>query len=1455
MRTKFKVKKLTSMVTALVLILSVSLNTAYAAENQLYNNQTVDVTSLASGEAGSWSPIWVDEYDATHMWQRDTVSGNIRNKKEHDVLVKYTIAEKTCNPANKKITYSTECGYYKEEPWITETHEPKLDSNGKQYYTVNKYNYTYSNLCKNCGASYNEKPCVSENGVAISDSSPRGTKCVATGFVFDKYYRFLAPTVTSVIEVNNVKTEAIVTLTTTLPISSSDETIDWFFPPCLVTWWEGGNSNTLNRIDYSPFYTKIEGNKLVTKYKMQLRDYTKKYTGPIYMQEIRSINDGEYVYEMSGTYIGYVGFMQIPTDFTEPTITSTNFTSATTVDGWNGGTTLTIGGTIVGSYSGYITVTDGNEKIISPRKSFIINDDNSYSTSVQLTDIEQAGKNIKIKVEDYFGKSVESTVTTPNIDTKAPVLTNVSSISLNKGWAKEKQVTFELTDSGIGGVETAVNLESNYVKSVETATGEFKQSYTFTGDIYSPKNIIIFFKDKLGNYNTAIKPIDKIDNTPPTITEMSTNTSDLAQSVILTAYANDINKTLNQEGSGNLQYRFYSSNAEINKNNAFLNKWSTGNNVPIYENGTYYVEIKDLVENSIVSEPFKVKNIDSNPPKVDVSFSNSGDGKYKIVTVTAVEEATTTSKMSGLKQNEKGDLDCFSIVSADDNKPIDCAIASSETTTVETPTDEIILYKKAVAQFKTNENKKFVIRVQDNVLNSSLVTVTIDANDIGIIDGIDGENLETTNKYPEWTKGTVKLTAYINDPSYQYSWSWDYTGDLSEYQETKGSWFKGFYGTRNGIASSYHDFCVTENGTYQVVTVDEKGILYSRSTTVSNIDKEAPTCTVTTGDNSIIINASDKASGIDYIMVDGGSLATIQQIYCYGSKDVQVAAKISANSDYKITIYDKAGNISDTITKTISTIEPDSVYYTVTFCNYDGSIIKSELVKEEENATPPTTVTRQGYTFTGWDNTYSNIKQDTKITAQFYDGVSDEYFTVDFCTYDGSILKSQSVKRGESATPPSSVTRDGYIFTGWDKSYSNITGNVVTTAKFVENEASTDEYFTVTFCTYDSSIIKSEKVAKGGNATPPTSVTRDGYTFTGWDKIYSNVQGNVVTTAQFVKGTSDEYFTVVFCNYDDSVLKSESVKKGSNATPPTTVTREGYTFTGWDDGYSNIIKNTTITAQFSEGTSDKYYKVDFCNYDGSVVKSQKVKKGEDATPPTTVTREGYSFMGWDDGYSNITKDRTITAQFVITPSSEKKEATYYTVSFYNFDGSIIKSQTVEKGQDATPPTTVVRDGYTFSGWSNPYSNVQGDVKVVAMFKANVNQETKVQQKATTTTYASGSSTLPKSTTTTEKVKMEEKKEKEPEKKSVMLTEYTAKALPLSISDETLEGNSKEGNDKYQPSINLLQEEDIPSATKGMEKQGGLTGKQIGAIFMLVTIGAGAAFYFLNKKYYWVDLPF
>ena len=207
--------------------------------------------------------------------------------------------------------------------------------------------------------------------------------------------------------------------------------------------------------------------------------------------------------------------------------------------------------------------------------------------------------------------------------------------------------------------------------------------------------------------------------------------------------------------------------------------------------------------------------------------------------------------------------------------------------------------------------------------------------------------------------------------------------------------------------------------------------------------------------------------------------------------------------------------------------------HTVTFKDWNGSVLKTQSVFHGGAATAPANPTRTGYTFTGWDKAFNNVTADLVVTAQY----SANTYTVTFKDWNGTVLKTQQVQYGGAATAPANPTRVGYTFTGWDKAFTNVTANLVVTAQYSINT------YTVTFKDWNGTVLKTQQVQYGGAATAPANPTRTGYTFTGWDKAFTNVTANLVVTAQYVQ--NEPVSTPVPSDAPQIVVESKTTSAGS----------------------------------------------------------------------------------------------------------------------------------------------------------------------------------------------------------------------------------------------------------------------------------------------------------------------
>lgn len=152
-----------------------------------------------------------------------------------------------------------------------------------------------------------------------------------------------------------------------------------------------------------------------------------------------------------------------------------------------------------------------------------------------------------------------------------------------------------------------------------------------------------------------------------------------------------------------------------------------------------------------------------------------------------------------------------------------------------------------------------------------------------------------------------------------------------------------------------------------------------------------------------------------------------------------------------------------------------------------------------------------------------------------------------------------------------------------------------------------------------------------------------------------------------------------------------------NATSYSYVLGKSGTYSFYAMAY-NSTGNSGWTSDCRSCTSHDPVTVKFMDWDGSVLKTQTVDYGMSATAPSIPSRKGYDFQGWNGLYTGVTKDSVVKALYKIKT---------YTVNFLDKSGKILKSEKVNYGSNATPPTdTNAPTGYEFHGWSSEaYKNV------------------------------------------------------------------------------------------------------------------------------------------------------
>jgi uncharacterized repeat protein (TIGR02543 family) len=104
-----------------------------------------------------------------------------------------------------------------------------------------------------------------------------------------------------------------------------------------------------------------------------------------------------------------------------------------------------------------------------------------------------------------------------------------------------------------------------------------------------------------------------------------------------------------------------------------------------------------------------------------------------------------------------------------------------------------------------------------------------------------------------------------------------------------------------------------------------------------------------------------------------------------------------------------------------------------------------------------------------------------------------------------------------------------------------------------------------------------------------------------------------------------------------------------------------------------------------------------------------------------LSKKGYTFTGWntnENGKGVFYKAGDTFSIYCDTTLYAVWKINSYKVRFEDWDGSLIKEETVHYGSAASAPADPRRTGYTFSGWNQEYGFISGDTAVTAQYKIN-----------------------------------------------------------------------------------------------------------------------------------------
>lgn len=279
-------------------------------------------------------------------------------------------------------------------------------------------------------------------------------------------------------------------------------------------------------------------------------------------------------------------------------------------------------------------------------------------------------------------------------------------------------------------------------------------------------------------------------------------------------------------------------------------------------------------------------------------------------------------------------------------------------------------------------------------------------------------------------------------------------------------------------------------------------------------------------------------------------------------------------------------------------------------------------------------------------------------------------------------------------------------------STSPISGNLLKGVYFCNNKRPNSKDAITKFDSNTMRVLGKTKDGKLGFVSSSEDLTEyDGVLYLPANQSYLPVtQGaasefTIVTESEFNAAVASRSYTITFV-LDGTVVKTEELKPGDEVVAPEVPTKEGYTFAGWDNLPKTMpASNITVTGTYTVNTYTLTYQVD-----GVTVEEQKVAYGMAITPIAAPVREGHTFSGWQGVPATMpARDVVVTGTFSLNN---------YNI-YYVVDGAPYKTVVAAYGSSISPIEEPVKEGYTFSGWSQmPATMPARDITVEGTFKVN-----------------------------------------------------------------------------------------------------------------------------------------
>lgn len=382
-----------------------------------------------------------------------------------------------------------------------------------------------------------------------------------------------------------------------------------------------------------------------------------------------------------------------------------------------------------------------------------------------------------------------------------------------------------------------------------------------------------------------------------------------------------------------------------------------------------------------------------------------------------------------------------------------------------------------------------------------------------------------------------------------------------------------------------------------------------------------------------------------------------------------------------------------------------------------------------------------GKEFSGWKYNEGSLPISMPAKNMRVDGGFNQVeFKVSYYV-DGVLNYEVNVNVG-FAIPVYAQEKTGYSFSGWvvtDGSDQSPLPETMPAHDLKVYGSFNINSYTITFNTNGGNRIQPITLEFGTAFAFPDDPIRLGYTFTGWDKEFTEIPAENVT----VNATWNiNQYTIVFNTNGGNEISSITQNYGTAITKPANPVKTGYTFAGWDKAIPSTMpaEDMAITASWSINQYTIYFDTD----GGSEISAITQDYGTAIIKPISPVRTGYKFVGWDITIPSTmpAANITITAIWDLYTSNISYDINSTTtvngesmLGEFNTRGSITSvSYNVTQLNDADAVT--YSGYYDFLGW---YTNATGGIQLTdenGKLKANVTGYTDAEGKWICETYNS-----------------------------------------------------------------------------------------------------------------------